>query len=84
MKKTILTLVAGLLLLSCADSKTFTIDGKQETIEPYGWWNPDEKHDSIEYRVVKGNVVWSILTIETIAVPLILTGGYLYEPVKKK
>ena len=76
--------MSGLLLMSCADSKRIVINGESKLIEPYGWWNPDEKHDSVKYRVVKGNVVWSILTIETIAIPLILTGGYLYEPVEKK
>lgn len=84
MKKTILTLVAGLLLLSCADSKTFTIDGRQEVIEPYGWWNVETKHDSIHYELVTGNIVWSVLLSETVVAPLVFTGGYIYEPVSKK
>ena len=75
----------GILLNSCAHSKTMEIGGKSVIVEPYGWMNETEmKNDSVVYRVNTGNVVWSVVTFETVVVPIILTGNYLYEPVRKK
>ena len=86
MKKiTICLLLAIGLLSSCADSKVININGEDVLVEPYGWMDKQEfKNDSVIYRVNTGNVVWSIIGIETVFVPVILTGKYLYEPVSKK
>jgi len=86
MKKKLLNLCFCLLLFaSCADEKTFIIDGKSVIVEPYGWANADlMKNDSVIYQVNVGNVVWSIIGFETVVAPVVLTGWYLYEPVKKK
>ncbi len=84
MRKFLFIAVLLAMLTSCADSKTFNINGKDVEVEPYGWMNPDTKNDSINYRVNTGNVVWSVLAFETIVVPVILTGESLYEPVSKK
>jgi hypothetical protein len=35
----------------------------------------------VKYRVSTGNVIVSILLIETAIVPIILVGWYLWEPV---
>lgn len=77
-------LLLSIVLTSCADSKDFVIDGKEVTIEPYGWFDLEAKHDSIVYRVNTGNVVWSIVGVETIILPIVLTGNSLYEPISKK
>lgn len=77
-------LLCTVLFSSCADSKDFIINGKQVTVEPYGWFDLDAKNDSINYKVNTGNVVWCIILSETIVVPVILTGNSLYEPVSKK
>lgn len=84
MNKIIAVGVIAMMFASCADSKEFTIDGKQVTIEPYGWYSEEDKNDSIVYKTCVGNVVLSIILCETIIVPVVLTGGALYEPVRKK
>lgn len=71
-----------LLLTSCADSKTFTINGKETVVEPYGWANSDAKKvDGVVYEVNFGNIVWDIILVETVVVPVWLTGWELFEPV---
>lgn len=77
-------LLVVLLLSSCADSRTFIIDNEIIEVEPYGWWDLSEKNDSIKYEVNTGNIILSVLFSETIIIPLILTGGQLYEPISKK
>jgi len=82
--KKLLIILAAITLTSCADSKEFEIDGKTVTVEPYGWFNPEMKNDSIIYKVNVGNVVWSVIGFETIVLPIVLTGDQLYEPVAKR
>ncbi len=77
-------LLAAVAFVNCADSKEFVIDGKNVVIEPYGWFDLEAKHDSIVYKVNAGNIIWSIVGIETVIVPILLTGNQLYEPVRKK
>jgi hypothetical protein len=86
MKKiTICLLLAIGLLSSCADSKVININGENVNVEPYGWMDETEfKNDSVIYKVNTGNVIWSVIGVETIVIPLVLTGKYLYEPVRKK
>lgn len=70
---------------SCADSKTLEIGGKNVNVEPYGWANETAvKNDSVVYQIVAGNVIWSIIGVETVIVPIWLTGYSLYEPVRKR
>ena len=58
-------------------------NGKVQKYEQIGLFELNEWQDdkNIRYEVVWGNVVWSVILIETIFVPLILLGWYLYEPV---
>ena len=84
MKKLVLVALCVLTLASCADSKKFNVNGKETTVEPYGWLNPETKNDSINYRVNIGNVILSIVFCETVVVPVLLTGDQLFEPVSKK
>lgn len=81
MKK--LLLLSIILLSSCADSKTFKrADGTKFVAEPYGWANyQSNKIDGVIYEACAGNIIWDILTIETIIIPVWLTGWELYEPV---
>jgi hypothetical protein len=73
------------LLFSCAENKTIYINNKNVNVEPYGWLNEDAmKNDSVVYQMCGGNLVWSIIGVETVIVPIILTGYSLYEPVRKK
>ena len=84
MKKIVLFLMAiTLLITSCADSKRFKrADGTEFVAHPYGWIDRDsEKIPGVEYEICAGNIVWSVLTAETVVGPVLLTGLGLYEPV---
>lgn len=76
----------ALVSVSCADSKTFTDkSGNQFTADPYGWANQEaNKIDTVVYEVSAGNIVWSIVLVETIFAPVYFTGWKLYEPVRLK
>ena len=81
-KVTVLMLLMLIINISCADSKTFEIEGKQVTVEPYGWADLDTKNENIRYETNVGNVVWSILLCETVVAPVVFTGWYLFEPIE--
>ena len=86
MKIFLIFLVAmSFIFVSCSDNRTFEIDGKTVVVPVYGWADSNElKRDDINYKVCVGNVVWSFITFETVFVPVILTGYYLFEPVSVK
>lgn len=73
-----------IILSACADSKTFTKkDGTKFTAEPYGWANyQSKKIDGVVYECCFDNVVWGVLGIETVILPVWLSGWELYEPVR--
>lgn len=72
----------------CGDDKRVCIgeDGKDcHTFQQYGLFDEGKlMNPDVEYDVVIGNVVWSVLLVHTIAAPVILVGWYLYEPVGPK
>jgi hypothetical protein len=85
MRKIITILFAALVLTSCADSKVLTINNQETLVRPYGWANKQSRYnENVIYEVNPGNVVWSIIGIETIFVPVWLTGWQLFEPVGVK
>lgn len=53
---------------------------KNMSFKTYGLFSEENRNPNIKYDVSIGNVVWSIILIETIIVPVILLGWYLYEP----
>ena len=81
-KVKILLLLMLIINISCADSKTFKIDGKDVLVEPYGWADLDEKNDKVKYKTNIGNVVLSIVLCQTIVAPVVFTGWYLFEPIE--
>lgn len=78
-----LLLIAIIALSSCADSKTFErADGTKFVAEPYGWANyQTKKIEGVTYEACIGNIVWGVIAVETIVIPIWLTGRELYEPV---
>ncbi len=82
--KLLSVIILTVLMTSCADSKTFAINGKKETIEPYGGFDLGSKHDSIQYKMNTGNIILSVVFGELIIPPILLTGDQLYESVRKK
>ena len=82
MKKLAVFAAVAALFVSCADSKVFTrSDGTQFTAKPYGWMDKDKVIDGVEYDLCTSNIVLSVIFSETIAVPVLLTGLELWEPV---
>lgn len=68
-------------LAACSDPKV--IGGV--TYETYGLLNQDEvKNPDIQYHLVMGNLIWSIVLAETVVAPVYFVGFDLYEPVGPK
>jgi hypothetical protein len=80
MKKLVASCLLLMSLVSCADNAVVC----GEKAQPYGIFNDEEKLPNVKYRVVFGNVVWSILLIETLFAPLYFVGYALYEPIPKE
>lgn len=71
------------LATGCADSKKLNVGGKEVNVRPYGWANADAKKvEGVVYQVNPGNVILSIIFVETVVVPVYLTGWELFEPVR--
>lgn len=82
----IMIIVMVSLMFGCAESRVldYPVGGeiKQFEFKPYGLFNKEERNNHIKYDLSVGNIVWSVLLIETIIVPIVLVGWYLYEPVE--
>ena len=77
----ILCVLLTLSLVGCGKSKW--IDGK--VYGTYGLFNEKtRKNSNIEYELSTGNVIWSIILIETIVFPVYFVGFSLYNPICKK
>lgn len=85
MKKILLvTLLMSICIIftGCADSKTFKKkDGTEFVAEPYGWANSYKKIEGVIYEPVLGDIVWSVVAIQTVIVPVWLTGWEIVQPV---
>jgi len=83
MKKTISIIIIFIMLSMVAGcGNTKKIDGVH--YDTYGMFNKvDNRNPDIQYRLIVGNVVWSIILVETIAAPVYFIGFSLYEPVGK-
>lgn len=78
MKKiSLLSIFALLILSSCCDNKV--INGVKH--RPYGLLNPEEKVDSIQYRIPAAPFIAGIFFAEMIAPPIYIFGYNMYEPV---
>jgi hypothetical protein len=93
MKKLIsifLVLMCLVVFTNCGSDKSFSVTEKNGNVvtknfQQYGLFDMDENCDArIKYKPVIGNVIWSVICIETIFIPVILVGWYLYEPVAVK
>ncbi len=86
MKKILIILLSFTILFSsCAHSKYMVVDGKTEIVKPYGVINKKaQKNDNIKYELSAGSIILSVLFIQTIFVPVWLTGWKLYAPVDVK
>jgi len=86
-KKSLKKFVIAVLIMSfvtvtsgCGDVKN--IEGT--TYDTYGLINKKEnKNPNIKYRIIIGNIVWSVFLVETLVAPLYFIGFSMYEPVRK-
>lgn len=84
-KNLILLFFCTLILTSCASTKIFETGDNYVVAKPYGWANKKAvKDDRVVYQVNPGNTIISVLGIQTLVLPVWLTGWQLYEPVKLK
>lgn len=79
--KKILSIVMILIILcsfsACGSTKE--IDGV--TYGTYGLINRSEmRNPNIQYGLIVGNVVWSVILCETILAPIYFIGFSMYEP----
>lgn len=84
----ILTLISFVFFSCAAPRKISLSDDSGRTVEkkitPYGILNSDEKNQKVQYQLSVGDIFLSILLVETIVVPIICIGFYLWEPVDAK
>lgn len=82
MKKILAVAVAASLLLS-ACGRPITHEGKE--YPTYGLLSSDtEKSDKMCYKLSIGNLIWSIILVETIVAPIYFIGFSLFNPIGPK
>jgi len=82
MNKLAAVLMAAALVTGCADNKVIPGHGEVKT---YGVIDEGSiKNPCIDYELSVGNVIWSVILIETVAMPIYFIGFSMYEPVDAK
>jgi len=84
MKKVIASILAVSLLAGCADNRHLTlVKGSHPTeIKTYGLIDRDSvKLECVNYDLAWGNIIWSVILVETVIAPIYMLGFSLYEPV---
>jgi hypothetical protein len=78
-------IVTMILLTGCGQPLTVKKDDKDITYPTYGLFNENEyKSDNVCYTKSVGNIVWSIILVDTILVPIYFIGYSIYNPVRLK
>ena len=79
-KLVVVMLILSLVSLSCGDTKV--IEGKK--YDTFGIFCLNKQNPDIEYGLIIGNVIWSVILIQTIVFPLYFIGWSIYEPIGLK
>lgn len=83
MKKLVVSVLIAASLLLSACGRPAMIDGKN--YPTYGLVNADtQKSADVCYELSVGNVVWSLLLVETVVMPIYFIGFDIYNPIGKK
>jgi len=86
-KKSLKKFVVGSLIIAMASISTGCGDTKKIdgiTYDTYGILNKGENRNTeIKYRIVIGNIVWSVILVSTIVAPIYFLGFSMYEPTRK-
>lgn len=79
MRKIVTFLLCFVLLcsLGCGDGRR--INGSYH--DTYGVFSLEKKDPEVCYTMIVGNVVWSVLLVETLIAPIYFIGWSLWEPV---
>jgi hypothetical protein len=78
-------LIASALIVSLLAGCGHPLQVANKEYPTYGLFNTDSsKSDKMCYEVSVGNVVWSIILIETIVAPVYFVGWSLFNPVHPK
>ena len=83
------TFVIGLIVLFLMSTSMISCGDKKEigdyTYDTYGFINKGEKRNpDIEYRLIIGNIGWSVILAETVIAPIYFWGFSIYEPVGER
>ena len=74
-------IAVSLVLGGCGQPLTMST----KTYPTYGLFNEStDKSKDVCYKISVGNVVWSIILVETIIAPIYFVGFSLYNPVRMK
>lgn len=76
----ILIVIISFSVLSCG--KPIVLE-PGELANPYGVFSKEDKNESATYKMSTGNIIWSILLVETIVAPIILIGWKLWVPIEE-
>lgn len=80
MRKMLIRVLACALALAVVDCGN-PIQACGKTYPTYGLFNSELADPDVKYTIIPGNVVWSIILVETIFAPVYFVGFSLYEPV---
>lgn len=79
-KITLRLIIALTILFAVGCGETKIIDGIE--YDTYGLFDEAEKRNpNIQYEIIPGNIVWSIVLVETIGAPIYFIGFSMYEPI---
>ena len=82
--RAIATILASTMLLA-ACGENWTDPNTKKEYGTYGLFNEDtDRNPDVNYKISVGNVVWSIILVETIIMPVYFIGFSLYNPVGLK
>lgn len=65
------------IVLACGND----LNDCNQTFKTVGAFTEDEKVEGITYKIIPGNVIWSVILIESVVVPVYFVGFSLWEPV---
>jgi len=75
-------LIISFLTVFCSCGNTKIIDGIE--YDTYGLLSKGEScNPDIKYKVIIGNIVWSVILFETLIAPVYFLGFSMYEPTGK-
>lgn len=88
-KQLIAAALVATMLAGCGEPLTVAVDdhGKvsQKTYPTYGFLNMESARSAkMCYELSWGNIVWSVLLVETIVAPIYFIGFSIYNPVGYK